>query len=1239
VKKNAGLFTALAALIAVFGLSNLPKNSSGGSAQTVNEPTRGAKSATKTGSAGTIFSPCEEIQKRLQPLLTDINEWPGTDIPPSWTMPDFCYSIPPTKNIELKAKNVDFVIAMVPNPVATHLPLSFDRILEIIQQAAQDNNYSYESSWLPWNETKGYSHLSDQLLADETQDFQERQPGVLVFRNPSIPDHGGEGGLVIFMVSELPTGGINQLQFYNALVWINQLRGLSSNEKVRVLGPNFSGSLPSVYRALHFRKVGTFSGKLTFRVFSGSVTSETSYSWLNDQLIHEHLGSFQTAMEGDSRQLSRFCAYIGLQGYKTNRIAFLSEDETAFGGRAENSDQEYDPCNVSGGPTYLYYPRDIATLRSAYEQQSIFNSTKQVSNTNEVSSTLRGDLSEPANSEHDTVRSYGGQLTPLAQESVLLAITQVLKAKKIQFVIVRSTNSLDQIFLGQFLRRSVPETRIVMDGADLLFRRGAEGASLRGVMLLSTYPLLTWQQEWTSSAYQKSSWWRKWWQTWILAPTSGEGETYRIIGEDNAEGVYVAARELFPAPPKSDYDAHKSVAIANYAPPVWARSPNGNDEQNKRPATWLTVVGHRQFWPVAVLNQQTLKGFVHYLDPYSMLPTSTELKQVHVLVDGGDPDSMGTLPVEFGILMFLCVAWSLIHLLWCKRGSISPAPLAFRLACFAPVPRWQHPVLIGFGSVMIASVAIVVAGTSGLLELKLGNWNGVVALTILALFVIAYWACASNYKLPTITQANLTGQGLSKWRRMATRRSLELLVIFAGLQLLLFLNLNQANSVPTFWRSVHILSGVSPLLPQIFLLIGLYFWFWFCLRGLALFGTDRPLVPRDSDLWVDGIPVPMFARDQAQTKTESEAIPIRKPYWTRAGLIFLIVVAISVILLGGRPWLRTLGERGFGYFTFFWIGLCITLILTDTVQCWLIWKRLQVLLHHINLLPVRRTLNALEGLSWRSVWAMSGNVLSERYCLISRQLEAMRHLQNQVNAWVPTSLDDATTRDKLLMHIGYFQNNELKPFSAWYRSLLENEPDANNLTAIEEVQEEMASIAAFVFVNILTRSWRTETDSLIIDRSRTKNHENEVYAGPAIYAKMPPHVLAAEEFFVLPYIGFIQNILGRIRTIVLGMLFLFVATTLAVSSYPFDPLPVLGGIFLALFIITGTTIVVIYAVMHRDATLSYITDTSPGELGGEFWRQVFAFGIGPLIGLLTTLFPSITDFVVSWLQPSTQVIK
>ena len=67
--------------------------------------------------------------------------------------------------------------------------------------------------------------------------------------------------------------------------------------------------------------------------------------------------------------------------------------------------------------------------------------------------------------------------------------------------------------------------------------------------------------------------------------------------------------------------------------------------------------------------------------------------------------------------------------------------------------------------------------------------------------------------------------------------------------------------------------------------------------------------------------------------------------------------------------------------------------------------------------------------------------------------------------------------------------------------------------------------------------------------------------------------------------------------------------------------------------------ILVYSQMSRDATLSHITNTKPGELGSEFWVRLFGFGLGPLIGLLTTLFPSITDFAFSWLQPGLAAIK
>jgi hypothetical protein len=55
--------------------------------------------------------------------------------------------------------------------------------------------------------------------------------------------------------------------------------------------------------------------------------------------------------------------------------------------------------------------------------------------------------------------------------------------------------------------------------------------------------------------------------------------------------------------------------------------------------------------------------------------------------------------------------------------------------------------------------------------------------------------------------------------------------------------------------------------------------------------------------------------------------------------------------------------------------------------------------------------------------------------------------------------------------------------------------------------------------------------------------------------------------------------------------------------------------------------------------LSHVTNTKPGELGTEFWLKILGFGFAPLMGLLTRIFPGITDFVFAWLQPGVSSLK
>ena len=542
MNRNNGLFAGMLVLLTALGVSNLPNKSSRSPAGEEANRSNSPFSKTTRNSKQGPYSPRIEIAKRLQRFVSD-----GAGPIDTWPLPASCYEHGENQSQKkwMEARSdLHFSIATVPDPVSTHLSLLFDRIVESTQQAAQDNNYSYDSSWFPWNPTeKDYPLLADQQAAGVLQAIEETQPGVMLFRralHASNDPYGG--GLVIFVVGEQPTGGIRDEQFENALAWIGRLGGLDGTRGLRILGPTFSGSLPSLQRALAPYLDSDKEGHFCVYVSSGTVSSPLGPQWFGDWIQRKRPGSrFRTAMESDSLTVNRFCQYLRDQHYDVSHVALLSEDDTAFGRATPDPKTPELPCD---GAIDLYYPRDIATLRSAYEQQAVLN-PKSLSSGSAPSTTLRGDLSEPPGGSHDAVRRYGGQVTPLAQEAILLDIVNRLAERQVQFVVVRSTSSLDQIFLSEFLRRSYSQGRVVIDGADLLFNRGTEGRSLRGVMTLTPYPLLTAEQDWTSSL--------------LRSRTGG----YRTFAEDTAEAVYIAARELLRDP-----QLKSEIPIHDYAPPA-----------------------------------------------------------------------------------------------------------------------------------------------------------------------------------------------------------------------------------------------------------------------------------------------------------------------------------------------------------------------------------------------------------------------------------------------------------------------------------------------------------------------------------------------------------------------------------------------------------------------------------------------------------------------------------------------
>lgn len=76
-------------------------------------------------------------------------------------------------------------------------------------------------------------------------------------------------------------------------------------------------------------------------------------------------------------------------------------------------------------------------------------------------------------------------------------------------------------------------------------------------------------------------------------------------------------------------------------------------------------------------------------------------------------------------------------------------------------------------------------------------------------------------------------------------------------------------------------------------------------------------------------------------------------------------------------------------------------------------------------------------------------------------------------------------------------------------------------------------------------------------------------------------VRAAEEFVCLSYVSYIQNILARIRSLIVSIVLLYVAAGLAVAVYPFSPRPQIASFLLIFLLGLSVTVSIVYSGMER----------------------------------------------------------
>ena len=172
--------------------------------------------------------------------------------------------------------------------------------------------------------------------------------------------------------------------------------------------------------------------------------------------------------------------------------------------------------------------------------------------------------------------------------------------------------------------------------------------------------------------------------------------------------------------------------------------------------------------------------------------------------------------------------------------------------------------------------------------------------------------------------------------------------------------LSLKNRVLTYWRAMHLTSGVSPIVPIFSLFVGFYLWHWLTLHGLALFGPDRPCLPLRKSLVLKDEkgnawePLRMFSQECAADEIERAVAPWDLKVLAYALGLLLALIVLAFWLAQGVP-IRSLGSQNYALIFLVCLAICSGLLIAETCRLFRAWEELRKLLTFLDRLPLRRT--------------------------------------------------------------------------------------------------------------------------------------------------------------------------------------------------------------------------------------------------------------------------------------------
>jgi hypothetical protein len=507
--------------------------------------------------------------------------------------------------IARKDYDLEFLVALVPDPIDSRLPSNFDFTVTGLQMGLNQLDYLFDRAWHPWTAAAAAAAASGERLAHGTA-------GIMLFHKPQ-PETTTKL-LAVFLVGETPKGGINRQAFNQAVTFIACLQHLASLpssshgpprgsgcrprndqeiQKIRVLGPSFSGSKESL-------KAEMLSlSPLRFSVVSGSATAPGLECYF-EKGVEKNVSFARTVVPDDQLIETALSILHEKLGWDLRRVALLIEDDTAYGKGISSPPPKDDRCPVEAGEPLpeirLPFPSGLSAIRNAWEESGNARGANESKGTGkELAIGVPKPALEINLADRGTPADSVLELSPLTsriEEMAMASLLRTIPRRDIRYVGIVATDVKDAVFLAEQVRRWAPDVTLALFESNLIYVHPHFRPALFGSLVITSFPMLTNE----------------------VAP-----DEVRQFGTETQKGIFLATQCLLGAPIEP-------------------------------PAVWIAATGNDTLSPV-VKQELTDLSFAESLCSLTPSPSGVNPPKVRIFPEGNELQLLFVL-VAVGLLAY-----------------------------------------------------------------------------------------------------------------------------------------------------------------------------------------------------------------------------------------------------------------------------------------------------------------------------------------------------------------------------------------------------------------------------------------------------------------------------------------------------------------------------------------------------------------------------------------------------------